>query len=280
MSLWKNENWPRFYWSVEKLLPLLLQIRRKQGELSTLKFLRHEDIYQALTTESIFKFKSITTFPTSAYRHFSVPGFPEPAYISAEMNRFLRWFNSEDSKIDGVLQAGISYLWFVTLRPFDDGHQRIGALISERALALDEKINFKRDSISLLMLKHRRNYLEILNQTQLSSKLEITPWLTWFCEMYLQSLINCENNVDRNKEKAAYWSQWSNHTLNPRQRKLLQAMLEFDQDESLDRVTNRKYVALTETSSESAKRDLADLLKKEILQKNPGSGRSTNYSLK
>jgi len=44
-------------------------------------------------------------------------------------------------------------------------------------------------------------------------------------------------------------------------------------------LTNRKYRGITKTTRETAKRDMADLVAKGILMKNPGGGRSSNYDL-
>lgn len=278
MSIWQNKNWPRFHWSVEALLPLLLEIRRKQGELTSRGFAVHENIYQALTPEQLFAWKAQTSLPVHSYRNFAVPMAPLPEYLNAEMNRFLRWFNSNDMKIDGVLRAAIAHLWFVTIHPFDDGNQRVASCLVDFALAQDEKFNFRRKSVAVGIQKEKRSYHDILLRTQ-NGDLEITAWMQWFLNMYLQSLTECEAQAEKNLQSVEYWARWKDHSLNPRQRKALQAMLEFDAEEQ-NEITNKKYVALTETSPESAKRDLADLLEKEILARNPGAGRSTSYSIK
>ncbi len=278
MSIWQNKNWPRFQWSIEMLLPLLLEIRRKQGELTARGFSAHENIYQALTREQLFSWKAQTSLPSSNYRTFAVPLAPPPEYLNAEMNRFLRWFNSNDLKVDGIVRAGMTYLWFVTIHPFDDGNQRVASLLVDSALAQDEKINFKRSSLATSILKNKRAYDDILLRTQ-NGNLDITAWLQWFSNLYLQSLSDCEAQAEKNLQTVEYWLRWRDYSLNPRQRKALQAMLEFDAEEQQE-MTNRKYVTLTETSPESAKRDLADLLAKDILARNPGAGRSTSYSIK
>lgn len=278
MSIWQNKNWPRFQWSIETLLPLLLEIRRKQGELTARGFSAHENIYQALTRDQLFSWKAQTSLPTLNYRSFAVPLAPSPEYLNAEMNRFFRWFNSNDFKVDGIVRAGMAYLWFVTIHPFDDGNQRVASLLVDLALAQDEKINFKRSSLATCILKDKRAYDDILLRTQ-NGNLDITAWLQWFSNLYLQSLLDCEAQAERNLQTVEYWLRWKDHSLNPRQRKALQAMLEFDAEEQ-EEMTNRKYVTLTETSPESAKRDLADLLEKDILARNPGAGRSTSYSIK
>jgi Fic family protein len=279
MSIWQNKNWPRFQWSIETLLPLLLEIRRKQGELTARGFSSHENIYQALTSEQLFAWKAQGSMPVRSYRNFAVPTSPLPEYLNAEMNRFLRWFNSDDIKIDGILRTSIAHLWFVTIHPFEDGNQRVASLLADRALAQDEKFNFKRNSIGMSILKDKRSYDDILLKTQNSHNLEITPWLQWFLNMYLSSLVDCEAQAERNLQTVEYWLRWKDHSLNDRQRKVLQALLQFDAEEQQE-ITNKKYVYMTETSSESAKRDLADLLEKDILTRNPGAGRSTSYSIK
>lgn len=279
MSIWKNKNWPRFHWSLETLLPLLLEIRRKQGELTARGFSKHENIDQALTQEQLFVWKAQTSLPEKDYRNFTVPTAPQPEYIQAEMNRFLRWFNSDDIlKIDGVLRTAIAHLWFMTILPFDDENQRVASLISDRALAQDEKIHFRRESFSTSMLKEKKSYEDILFRTQ-NGDLEITPWLRWFFDTYLHALIRCEARAEKNLQTVEYWLRWKEHSLNDRQRKVLQALLEFDAEEEKV-LTNKKYVRLTKTSPESAKRDLADLLEKDILTRNSGAGRSTSYCLK
>ncbi len=278
MSIWQNKKWPQFQWSIEVLLPLLLEIRRKQGELTARGFSAHENIYQALTREQLFIWKTQTSLPVNSYRNFAIPMAPQPEYLNAEMNRFLRWFNSNDIKIDSLLRAGIAYLWFVTIHPFEDGNQRVASCLVDYALAQDEKINFRRARIATGILKEKRSYDDVLLRTH-NGDLEITAWLQWFLNTYLHLLVECEAQAERNLQTVEYWLRWKDHSLNGRQRKALQAMLEFDAEEQQE-ITNKKYVSLTETSPESAKRDLADLLEKDILARNPGAGRSTSYSLK
>ncbi|MBC7458537.1 MAG: hypothetical protein H7235_09675, partial [Bdellovibrionaceae bacterium] len=147
------------------------------------------------------------------------------------------------------------------------------------ALAQDEKINFRRNRVGFSILKEKRSYDDILLKAQGGHDLEITSWLQWFSNMYLQSLLDCEAKVEKNLLAVEYWLRWKDHSLNNRQRKVLQILLEFDAEEEQE-MTNKKYVNLTETSPESAKRDLADLLEKDILTRNPGAGRSTSYCLK
>jgi len=46
------------------------------------------------------------------------------------------------------------------------------------------------------------------------------------------------------------------------------------------KLTTSKWAKITKCSADTALRDIQDLLKKEILQKDIAGGRSTNYQLK
>jgi Fic family protein len=46
------------------------------------------------------------------------------------------------------------------------------------------------------------------------------------------------------------------------------------------KLTSSKWATLTKSSSDTAVRDINDLVKKDVLVKEEGGGRSTSYSLK
>jgi Fic family protein len=63
--------------------------------------------------------------------------------------------------------------------------------------------------------------------------------------------------------------------MNDRQRKVLNRVL----DGFEGNLTNSKWAALTKTSNDTALRDIEDLVRRGILVKDAGGGRSTSYSL-
>lgn len=71
----------------------------------------------------------------------------------------------------------------------------------------------------------------------------------------------------------------SNYILNDRQLNVMKKLIEHYPGGFEGGLTNRKYVSITKTSSETAKRDIKKLLDMGLLSKNSGKGRSTNYSL-
>jgi Fic family protein len=75
--------------------------------------------------------------------------------------------------------------------------------------------------------------------------------------------------------KAAFWKRVEGRPLNARQRRVLGRLL--DGFEGF--LTTSKYAKLAKCSSDTALRDVNDLLEQGILVKNAGRGRSTSYRL-
>ena len=75
--------------------------------------------------------------------------------------------------------------------------------------------------------------------------------------------------------KARFWESVAGQPLNERQRKVIDRLL----DGFEGKLTNAKWVAITKTSSDTALRDISDLIQRGILVKDPAGGRSTSYSL-
>jgi Fic family protein len=76
--------------------------------------------------------------------------------------------------------------------------------------------------------------------------------------------------------KARFWESVSGLQLNERQRKVLNLL--FDDFEG--NLTTSKWAKLTKCSQDTATRDIAHLIERGILVRNPAGGRSTSYALK
>ncbi len=205
--------------------------------------------------------------------HFEAPS---AKVVSKELKVFFNWWH-RDQKIDGLLRAGIAHLWFVTIHPYDDGNGRLTRALTEMALAQDEKTGRRLYSISTQILKDRENYYQILERTQ-KSGIDVTSWQQWFLEILIKSFTQSQTLIKRSHYLSLFWQNPETEGLNERQRKVLKKMLEFEPEGFLGGMTNRKYVSMTGTSRESAKRDLAELESKGILSIE-GKGRSVHYHL-
>ena len=89
------------------------------------------------------------------------------------------------------------------------------------------------------------------------------------------AITGAEEGVSVVLEKARFWQRFATENLNERQIKVLNRVLE-----SLEgKLTNAKWARLAKCSSDTALRDITDLVERGALKKDQGGGRSTSYSL-
>jgi Fic family protein len=202
--------------------------------------------------------------------HYEAPAAKK---LKREMKAFLDWFECERG-LDPVLKAGVAHLWFVTIHPFEDGNGRIARAVADMSLARSEDSPQRFYSMSAQIRAERNAYYDRLERTQ-KGDLDITPWLTWFLECLGRAIEGADGMLNSVLAKAQFWNRLSATTINDRQRKVLNRMLDgFDGE-----LTSSKYAKLAKTSQDTAARDIADLIAKGALQKDEGGGRSTSYSL-
>ena len=120
----------------------------------------------------------------------------------------------------------------------------------------------------------RKTYCDMLESTQ-KGDLEITPWLLWFIGCLDRALDGAELILASVMRKARFWEAVAGQTLNERQRKVINRLL----DGFEGKLTNAKWAAFSKASSDTALRDINDLIQRGILVKDPAGGRSTSYSL-
>lgn len=202
---------------------------------------------------------------------------PPAKQVPKEMDSFLKWFNRK-SNMDGLIRAAVAYIWFVSIHPFDDGNGRIARAITDLALAQDEATAKRCYSLSSQINKDRESYYKTLEKTQ-KGDLDITDWIVWFLQTFTKALELALQSMDLATLVGRFWQSHGHVDFNSRQRKVIQKMLECEPEGFKGGMTNKKYVSITKTSRESAKRDLADLEAKGIIQRNEGKGRSISYAL-
>lgn len=199
---------------------------------------------------------------------------PPAARVPAEMEQFLDWFAQPGDR-DGLLIAGLAHLWFVTIHPFDDGNGRIARAVADMALARSEESGQRFYSMSAQIRHERDDYYQMLEHTQ-KGGLDITPWQQWFLSCLGRALDGAGVTLEAVLEKARFWQRFAAETLNERQSKLLNRLL----DGFEGKLTTSKWAKIAHCSQDTAYRDINDLVERGALQKNPGGGRSTSYSLK
>lgn len=203
---------------------------------------------------------------------------PPSKIVSSEMETFFEWWNNPPENLDGLLRAAVAHFWFVTIHPFDDGNGRVARAITDMALAQDEKTKMRLYSLSAQIIKERESYYEILESTQ-KGKGDITSWLVWFLDMFTRSIQSSSQLIEKALWIGSFYAHNDGIALNDRQKKVIKKMMETFPADFVGGLTNQKYVSMTKTSSVTAKRDIQDLVEKNILLQNEGGGRSTSYRL-
>lgn len=199
---------------------------------------------------------------------------PAASRLEQEMKAFLDRFEAAGADHDPVLKAGLAHLWFVTIHPFDDGNGRIARAIADLALARSERSAQRFYSMSSQIRQERAAYYDILERTQRGS-LDVTPWMEWFLACLTRAIDGAQTTLAAVLTKARFWQTLGTAPINERQRLMLNHLLEGFEGH----LTTSKWATIAKCSSDTALRDILELLDRGILVRNPGRGRSTSYSL-
>ena len=202
--------------------------------------------------------------------HFEAPPTER---LEIETARFLSWLNGDTGE-PSLLKAGLGHLWFVTLHPFDDGNGRIARAIGDLLLARADGRSQRFYSLSAQIQRERKAYYDILERSQ-KGTLDVTAWLAWFLDSLHRAVDQAQLTLDAVLVKARFWQRLTAISLNERQVKLLNRLL----DGFEGKLTNSKWAAMAKCSSDTALRDINDLLARGALRKTAAGGRSTSYEL-
>lgn len=202
--------------------------------------------------------------------HFEAP---IATRVPDEMKRFIEWID-QDLELDPVLKAAIGHLWFVTIHPFDDGNGRIARAITDMLLARADKTPQRFYSMSAQIQAERTKYYDVLESTQ-KGNLDVTAWLIWFLDCLMRSMDQTDEIISKTIIRAQFWETQKEIVLNARQQKILHLLL----DDFFGNLNVSKYAKIAKTSTDTALRDLQDLVRKNVVEQ-VGAGRSTSYKLK
>ena len=198
---------------------------------------------------------------------------PSPKIVKEEMDVFINWFNTE-TEIDMVIKSAIAHFWFIIIHPFDDGNGRIARAISDLLLARADESSQRFYSLSSQILLEKKEYYSVLQRVQYSDS-NITEWLTWYLNCLYRALQNTEETMEKVLFKTEFWDKHKDTVLNSRQRLMLNKLL----DGFTGKLKTSKWAKISKCSSDTALRDIKELMEKGILIQEKSGGRSTNYEL-
>ncbi|MCC9018018.1 Fic family protein [Flavobacterium lipolyticum] len=198
---------------------------------------------------------------------------PKAEQLASEMKQFIDWYN-DDENLESLLKAAVAHLWFITIHPFNDGNGRIARAITDMQLSKSDGVNRRFYSMSTEINNQKKSYYAILERTQ-KGDLDITEWILWFLECLKNSILNSSTIVDKVVKKHQFWVKNAKLISNKRQQKVLNMLM----DNFEGNLNTGKWAKITKTSTDTALRDITDLVNKGILIKASSGGRSTHYIL-
>lgn len=204
--------------------------------------------------------------------HFVAPSADR---VTHEMEQFLNWLDTEKS-LDLVLKSIIAHFWFVTIHPFDDGNGRIARAILDMFLAKSDNSKIRFYSLSNQIFNENKHYNNTIEKAQKETS-DITQYLEWFLGCFERALLASEQNLEIILDKAHFWDKHKLININDRQRLVINYLYD-NYGKEVGFLRTSTYAKLTKCSTDTALRDLQDLVAKEML-KAEDSGKKTNYSI-
>ncbi len=204
---------------------------------------------------------------------------PPPDILDKEMDAFLAFVNT--STQEPYTKAAIAHFWFVTIHPYDDGNGRIARAITNYLLSKELGLNDGYYSISTAIVEDKKRYYELLEQSQklmYNKNLDLTEWISWHIDLINKAIEISLQQVQIAVQKANFWDRAREYPLNTRQIKVLNKLLDAGVDGFEGGLNTKKYISIAKTSPATAKRDIADLVTKNLIKQVEGTaGRNVRY---
>jgi Fic family protein len=198
---------------------------------------------------------------------------PSPDRVDAEMAKFIDWFNS-DMTISSVVSSAIAHLWFVSIHPFEDGNGRMARILSDMMLARGDGSDLRFYNVSAQINRNKNKYYDVLESTQRGDG-DITQWLVWYVNILIASLDDAYAGVCTVLNKSLFWQAHSEMNFSERQTSVLNLFL----DGYEAKITTKNWASLGKCSTDTANRDIQDLLAKNVLKIDIPGAKRPSYSI-
>jgi Fic family protein len=207
--------------------------------------------------------------------HFEAP--PSDC-VSAEMARYIAWFNDSspngNTPVSAIARAAIAHLWFETIHPFEDGNGRLGRAIAEKALAQSLEAPTL-TALAATINRHKKAYYAELHRASQTN--QIDAWMGWFVDIVLEAQARTIDRIRFLIDKTRLLDRLRDQ-INVRQEKALIRMMAEGPDGFTGGLSADNYRTITNATSATATRDLADLVELGALTRT-GERRYTRYHL-
>lgn len=207
--------------------------------------------------------------------HFEAPPSKN---VPDEMKTFTTWFNNSNrgkiNELPALIRSAMAHLYFESIHPFEDGNGRIGRAISEKSLSqsLGKPTLI---ALSHVILDNKKFYYDALENN--NRNLDITDWITYFCEMVLNAQEYTQKTINFVIGKGKFYKRFGSQ-LNDRQRKVIERLFKEGFIGFKGGLSAKNYQSITGAPSATATRDLTRLVEIGAFRKR-GDLKGTRYNL-
>ncbi len=182
---------------------------------------------------------------------------PPAARVPAEIESFFVWWTGPGGALPCLARASLAHLHFESIHPFEDGNGRIGRALSELAVSqsLGQPVIL---ALSRVIDADRGRYYDELARA--SRSLEAGPWIAYFSDAICRAQELSLRSVEFLVSKFRFFERFRD-ALNPRQEKVLLRMFREGPGGFKGGLSSANYRAIAKTSTATATRDLAALVR-------------------
>ncbi len=199
---------------------------------------------------------------------------PGEEKVQAEMDAFIKWFNTPPQDIHPLIYSAIAHLWFVIIHPYEDGNGRISRALADLALTRQEGVRLY--ATAPIIESDDVEYYRALQNT--NHNLDITSWIEKYVEFVGLAIKRTFETIDITLRVADFWNKYADKGLNERQIKAVKKLLAAGPEGYEGGMRNKKYCAITGCSNKTAASDLKNMMGLGIIN-STGVGPSTAYHL-
>jgi Fic family protein len=116
------------------------------------------------------------------------------------------------------------------------------------------------------------------SRAQQNPGIDVTPWVLWYPGVFARGYQHSMAALRLSADKAAFWQLCAGVDLNPRQRKVIERLLDVGDGGFLGGLSAEKYMRLAQTSKATATHDLVHLYENGLLAAQ-GQGKARRYAV-
>jgi Fic family protein len=195
---------------------------------------------------------------------------PDHQDIMTLMKDLLNFVNSNQTKIDPLILAGIFHKQFVIIHPFMDGNGRTARLITKVLLAAMGLNTFNLFSFENYYNRNVTRYFEKVgvpgNYYEIKDKIDFTDWLEYFTEGIIDELLRVSKELQT-------VSITPERSIKPHH----QQIISYINRQGF--ITDKEYAAITRRAKATRNKDFNKLIDLGLIER-AGKGKSTYYKLK